>query len=45
MTEGNARGLLINFQKQQDKNPSFLYSMQRILKMQMDLKIKMAIMN
>ena len=45
MTEGNAGGLLIYFQKQQAKNPSFLYSMQRILKMQMFLKIKMAIMN
>ncbi|KAK4593922.1 hypothetical protein RGQ29_017839 [Quercus rubra] len=45
MTKGNAGGLLIYFQKQQAKNPSFLYSMQRILKMQMYLKIKMAIMN
>ncbi|KAF3967722.1 hypothetical protein CMV_008311 [Castanea mollissima] len=34
MTEENAGGLLIYFQKQQAKNPSFLYSMQRILKMQ-----------
>ena len=45
MTEGNAGGLLINFQKQQAKNPLFFYLMQRILKMQMYLKIKMAIMN
>ena len=40
MKEGNAGGLLIYFQKQQAKNPSFLYSMQRILKMQMYLKDK-----
>ena len=45
ITEGNAGGLLIYFQKQQAKNPSFFYLMQRILKMQMYLKIKMAIMN
>ena len=45
MTEGNAGGLLIYFQKQQAKNLSFLYLMLRILKMQMYLKIKMAIMN
>ena len=45
MTEGNAGGLLIYFQKQQAKNLSFLYLMLRILKMQMYLKIKIAIMN
>ena len=45
MTEGNVGGLLIYFQKQQAKNLSFLYLMLRILKMQMYLKIKMAIMN
>ena len=45
MTEGNVGGLLIYFQKQQAKNLSFLYLMLRILKMQMYLKIKIAIMN